>query len=111
MLLMAATLSMTSCGNDEPDNKDNSIVGSWTCSNHYHGGTDSFTFKKNGTMSWTYSGSWSFTDFTGTYTFNGSILTVTNSSGTTWVYIVAGLSDSSLVLIDEDGDSYTYYKK
>lgn len=101
----------TGCGDDEPDNDNKSIVGSWTCENHYYGGSDTFTFKKNGTMSWTYKGSWSFTDYTGSYTFNGSILTVTNTKGTTWIYIVAGLSDTTLVMIDEDGDSYTYHKK
>lgn len=108
---MIAVSHLSSCGDDDGPN-GSSIVGSWTCSKHYYGGSDTYTFKKNGTFSWTYSGTanW-FDDESGTYTFNGSMLTLTNKRGFSWIYMVVGLSDSSVIFIDEDGDKYTYYKK
>lgn len=96
-----------SCKNDEPSSyKD--IVGTWVCSDRYYLGTDTFVFKKNGKMSWSYTGSWTFNDYDGTYSFNGSILTITKSNGRTEVFLITGITDNSFVLVDEDGYAYTY---
>lgn len=109
-IILILPISLVSC--EDQDASDNSgIIGTWTCSNHYYGVSDSFTFKKNGNYEWTYSGTVDWYDSQkGTYTFNGSILTLTNIKGTTWVYVVLGITNSSMILIDEDGDKYTYYK-
>lgn len=110
LLFLVTAVALVSCGDDEDKNMP-SIIGSWTSSSHYYGGTDTFTFKKNGTYNWSYSGSMTFEDQTGSYIFNGTTLTVTNKKGTTWLYLVIALSDSSMVIMDEDGDKFTYYKK
>lgn len=112
VLLLSIFVSITlySCDDDDAPNNPG-IIGTWTCSNHYYGGSDSYTFKKNGNYEWSYSGTadW-FDSQKGTYTFNGSILTITNSKGTTWAYVVLGITNSSMIIMDEDGYKYTYYK-
>lgn len=112
-LLISFMLTLTTaCDKDKDKEPDGSIVGKWTCSNHYYGGSDTYTFNKNGKYTWTYSGiaDW-FDDQSGTYTFNGSLLTITNSRGTSFIYVVVGLSDTSMILIDEDGYKYTYFRQ
>lgn len=105
------TIILPACSKDDDSSYDSGIVGSWTCSDHYYGGSDTYTFKKNGTYEWNYRGTASWFDTEkGTYTFNDSILTIKNSKGSTRAYVVLGLTNSSLVIMDEDGDTYTYYK-
>lgn len=109
LIAFVSAVSFSSC--DKDGNGNSSIVGSWTCGVHYYGGSDTYTFKKNGTYTWTYSGPSSyFQDETGRYTYNGVILTTSSNRGSTRAYVVIGLTKSSLVIMDEDGDSYTYYK-
>ncbi|MDE7409706.1 MAG: lipocalin family protein [Muribaculaceae bacterium] len=110
LCVFIAVFTLSSCSKEEE--LDSSIVGTWSCSNRYYGGTDTYVFKKNGTYSWFYEGKadW-FNDENGTYTYNGTILTVTKSSGYTSMYMVIGISKSSLVLMDDEGDKYTYYRK
>lgn len=110
MLCVVIAPSFVSCGDDDEPG-DSSIVGSWTCDDHYYCGSDTFTFKKNGSYTWTYRGTadW-FDDQKGTYTYAENILVITNTKGTTWVYIVVSQTNASMVLMDEDGDRYTYYK-
>lgn len=106
-------MSMTwlSCEKDDDDSIDSGIVGTWTCSNHYYGGSDTYIFKKNGSYEWSYRGSANLFDpEKGSYTYNGTILTITNNNGTTWVYVVLGISNSTMTIMDEDGDKFTYYK-
>lgn len=110
LCVIIAGITIFSCSKDE--DSDTSIVGTWSCTDHYYGGTDTYIFKKNGTYRWFYEGEadW-FSDQNGTYTYNGAILTVTKSSGYTLMYMVIGISKSSLVIMDDDGSKYTYYRK
>ena len=104
-------ITLISCSKDELS--DSSIVGTWSCSDRYYGGTDTYIFKKNGSYSWFYKGTadW-FKDQNGTYTYNGTILTTKKASGTiTVMYVVIGITKSSLVIMDDEGDKYTYYRK
>lgn len=50
VLLLSIFVSITlySCDDDDAPNNPG-IIGTWTCSNHYYGGSDSYTFKKTGT--------------------------------------------------------------
>lgn len=111
-LVLCTFITFSSCSKDD-ENATASIVGTWTCNSHYYGGSDTYTFKSNGTYSWSYSGSadW-FPDDSGNYSFdnNRSTLTIHNKKGTTWVYIVMSLTSSSLTIMDEDGHTYYYTK-
>ena len=114
MMGLVVSICFTSCGDD--DENTNPFVGTWSCSKHYidriswDGGTDTYTFKSNGTYEWKCRG---WDDESGNYYYNESLktLTVTNQRGTTWVYIIPSLTDTYFVMIDEDGDSYTYNRK
>lgn len=118
MMVAMLSLSLSSCGDDDDDEGGggNPLVGTWSCSSHYidrvsfEGGTDTFTFKSNGTYEWKCRG---WDNESGKYYYNNSLntLTITNQKGTTLVYIIPTLTDSYFVMIDEDGDSYTYSKK
>ena len=117
MLLAMTSLSLSSCGDDDDDDGGgNPLVGTWSCSSHYidrvsyDGGTDTYTFKSNGTYEWKCRG---WDNESGKYYYNNSLstLTITNQKGTTWVYVIPTLTDSYFVMIDEDGDSYTYSKR
>ena len=117
MLVAMVSLSLSSCGDDDDDDGGgNPLVGTWSCSSHYidrvsyDGGTDTYTFKSNGTYEWKCRG---WDNESGKYYYNNSLstLTITNQKGTTWVYVIPTLTDSYFVMIDEDGDSYTYSKR
>ena len=99
-----------SCDKDD----DNSpLVGSWSCSNHYYGGsyggTDTYVFKSDGTYMWSCTGDW-WSDQNGRYSYNEDegILTINRSA--TEIYYVISLTQSSFTMMDEEGDYYTYYK-
>lgn len=110
--MMVAMLSVVffSCKDDDDDKV--SLVGTWYCNNRYAGGTDTYTFKSNNTYTWSGPKEY-FNDETGTYHYNNEsgLFTHTNSRGTTWVEYIPTLTTSLFVLIDEDGDRYTYHKK
>lgn len=117
MLAAMVSLSLSSCGDDDDDDGGgNPLVGTWSCSSHYidrisfNDGTDTYTFKSNGTYEWKCRG---WDNESGKYYYNNSLntLTITNQKGTTWVYVIPTLTDSYFVMIDEDGDSYTYSKR
>ena len=117
MLVAMVSLSLSSCGDDDDDDGGgNPLVGTWSCSSHYidrvsyDGGTDTYTFKSNGTYEWKCRG---WDNESGKYYYNNSLstLTITNQKGTTWVYVIPTLTDSYFVMIDEDGYSYTYSKR
>lgn len=114
VVLLGSTIAISSCSKDDNDVSSNSIVGTWSCNNHYYGGSDTFTFKSNGTYTWSYRGTadW-FNNETGNYAYDPlrSTLTIQNKKGTTWVYVVISLTSSSFTIMDEDGDTYFYQKK
>ena len=116
MIVAMLSLGLLSCGDDEEENVENPFVGTWLCSNHYidrvsyDSGTDTYTFKSNGSYEWKCRG---WDNESGYYNYNTSLktLTLSNKKGTTWVYIIPSITDSYFVIIDEDGDRYTYSKR
>ena len=116
-LISMMFFSLASCSSDDNDETmANGLVGTWECSDHYidlisfEDGTDYYTFKSNGTYEWRCRG---HNSHSGKYSYNkeSGLLTITNQKGTTWVYVIAALTDSFFVMIDEDGDRYTYTKQ
>ncbi len=109
MLALLAVGLLTSCEKNEPQN---GIVGTWSCSNHYYGGADTYTFNSNGTYTWSCTSTY-FSDDSGHYAFDKSrsTLTIQNRKGTTWIYVIVSLTSSSFTMMDEDGDTYFYSKK
>lgn len=111
ILVAIMSIGLVSCSKDD---KNNALVGSWSCSNHYYGGSyggiDTYVFKSNGTYEWSCTGDW-WDDISGRYSYNSDegILTI-DRNGYTNVYIIASITDSSFLMIDEEGDYYTYYK-
>ena len=110
-LLMVAP-TFTSCKDDDKDNPEtpesSSIVGTWVYTE------DDFSltliFSSNGTFIETYSeyynGSWDSESDAGSYTFDGSLLTIRYSDGDidSFEIFISGNS-----LVTEDGD--IFYKK
>jgi len=112
-VFMVAIVSagFVSCGDDNEEGGP--LVGSWTCDNHFYGGSDTYIFKADGTYEWSCRGWNDDTMKSGKYYYNKdlSTLTITNKKGTTWVYIMVSLTDSFFVIMDEDGSTYTYSKR
>lgn len=112
-VLLMSCFALSSCGDDdkdEPNGTNTSIVGTWSCSDRYYGGTDYFTFNQNGTYSWKCPGSW-HDPHSGNYSFNNGLLKVIKSNGTSWIYLVQFSNSDSFILTDEDGDSYLYTRE
>ena len=108
MFILLSAIALSSCKKNDGGGGNKQIVGTWTCSHHYYGGSDTFVFKSNGKYQW--NGPSPFPSHSGDYSFNGVILTISKTSGSTNVYTILSLTDSYFVMMDEDGDSYTYYK-
>lgn len=106
IILLTSFVTLTSCG-DEDD--DELIVGTWSCDNHYYGGTDYYTFKGDGTYTWKCPGSW-FDPESGSYSYSNGLLILVNTNGTSWTYLAGFSGKNTLILTDEDGDSYIYVK-
>ena len=109
-MLLAVCVVCMSCDKDE----SGGLVGTWSCDNHYYGGDyggrDTYVFKSNGTYEWSCTGNW-WDDETGRYTYDpeeGILAIVRN--GYTNLYVITSMTNSSFVMIDEDGGSYVYYK-
>ena len=110
MMVTLMCICFASCSKDD----SNPIVGTWSCSNHYYGGsfggTDTYVFKSNGTYTWSCTGDW-WDDKSGKYTYNEENGLLIIERSTTEMYYVLSLTDSSFTIMDEDGSKYTYYKK
>lgn len=106
MLCMVAAISAvaTSCKDDDDDAEDAQLVGTWHWSENGEWGE--YTFNSNGT--YTYDEYGGYTE-SGTYTYNHPTLTL-EYDGEKEVYVVKSISDSKLVLEDEEGDPITYRK-
>lgn len=113
MVISFACVTLMSCGSDENDELyENSkmIVGTWSCGDHYYGGTDYYTFNSNGKYSWKCPGSW-FEPNNGNYTYKNGLLILVNSKGTSWTYLVQFSNKDTFILTDEDGYSYSYSRE
>lgn len=117
LLITLLTICILSCSKDSDniDRVESKIVGSWSCDNHYYGGsyggTDTYVFKSDGTYTWSCTGDW-WEDAKGHYVYDedSGVLLITNSRGTKWVYQILSLTNSSFILVDEDGYRYRYYR-
>lgn len=105
---MVSTILLTSCKKNNNDTNDTTsgIVGTWTCSNHWYGGPDTYVFKSNGKYQW----SGPFSSESGDYSFNGAMLTTSSSTSVTRVFTIISLTDTYFVMMDQEASSYTYYK-
>ena len=118
MIAIVVTLfsvSFVSCGDDNNEKSGGPLVGTWSCSDHYvdrttgKDATDTYTFRSDGTYTWTCT-SWTTNNGSYNYDPNSGALIIVNQNGTTWAYFITSLTESSFVLIDEDGYRYRYYK-
>lgn len=118
LILIATTsvLTVVSCKKDEPKN---SIVGKWTCTDRFYDAihthefvSDTYEFSKNGTFKHKFqvigSYGYNFRPYDGNYVLNGAILTLYHSR--TDIYLVY-IKEYSMIITDEDGRTYTYYKE
>jgi len=108
MVLLLSGFALTSC--DDDDSAGGTLVGTWSCDNHYYGGTDYYTFKSGGAYSWECPGTW-FDPDSGHYTYNNGLLILVNEKGTNWTYFIQFVDKNTFVLTDEDGDRYTYTRE
>lgn len=120
VLWTAAIMSVafTSCSKDDDDDKDDKeeslIIGTWRDSSDE--GWDEFTFKKDGSFSWTFyeEGKGPADTEIGTYTYNHPALKLTFEEGDIEMYRVISISSSKLVLRffdDEEDETWTYTKR
>jgi len=113
--IVSAFFASCSSSDSDEESVGNPIVGSWSCDDHYYGGsyggTDTYVFKSDGSYEWSCTGDW-WDDDSGRYSYNhdNGELIISNRRGTVWVYHITSLSGSSFILIDEEGDSYRYYR-
>ena len=112
LLVTLLSLFVTGCSNDDEEENQNfsEIIGTWRC--NYEDGYDLIIFRSNGTGTWTeqsydYGGStWNMA-----YRTDGNKLIITDEEGYVEIYNIAKLSSSLLVLVDEDGDSWTFIRQ
>lgn len=107
MFIVLSTIVLPSCKKNDEGGSNNQIVGTWTCSNHWYGGSDTYVFRSNGKFQW--NGPYDKAEY-GDYSFNGVILTTSSASGVMRVFTILSLTNTYLVMMDQDGDSYKYYK-
>ena len=109
-LIMFLIVGLMSCNKSNSSSSNSQIIGMWVCHNHYYGGDDTYIFNSNDTYKWIGPDTWDVK--TGYYSYNPatSILTISPNNGTTRVYSILSLTSSNFVMMDEDGDCYTYYK-
>lgn len=107
MFIVLSTIVLPSCKKNDEGGNNNQIVGTWTCSNHWYGGSDTYVFRSNGKFQW--NGPYDKAEY-GDYSFNGVILTTSSASGVMRVFTILSLTNTYFVMMDQDGDSYKYYK-
>ena len=121
-MLSVVFMTFTACSKDDDNDVDNNsgsslIVGTWSCDHHYLDGyssgtpatIDTYVFYSDNTYKWTCK---SWDDQSGTYVYNEQTRTLTiyefNRNRT---YYVLNLTQEYLVIMDQDGDSYTYTRR
>lgn len=108
LLLMIAIISVfaiVSCSNEDAES---SFVGLWQCDNHWYGGASVYEFKNDATYTWR--GPYGKSE-SGVYSYTSSTLTFSQYTGQTRTYILLSKTSTNFVIMDQDGDSYTYFKK
>ncbi len=111
MLCLVVSMSFASCSDDdkdkdEPGGASVSIVGVWRCDYDGGSGYEYYEFKSNGIYdNWGYYGN-SFS-YSGTYEKKGSQLILDEDE----FYTISSLTKTQLILTDEYGDRYTYYRE
>jgi len=113
-LVMLLSLLLVSCENANVSS--NSLVGTWSCSNHYYDGVDTYTFKSNGTYTWTLIKTCDCCEDKeehGDYSYNkqSGTLTLSKRTGSTKIYLITSITKDYFVIMDNDLDCYTYYKE
>lgn len=106
MIAAVAALAITSCSKE--DKKDTAFVGKWQCDDHYYGGSDVYEFTEEGTYTWRCPG---WDSQSGVYSYTPSSISFSQYSGRTTTFILLSKTDSNFVIMDDDGDSYTYFRK
>ncbi|MBQ8711485.1 MAG: hypothetical protein IJ551_01480 [Prevotella sp.] len=111
-LMLVAALTFSACGDDDEEGggqQQTGFVGEWICK-AYNGGMN-LTMYKDGTY-------WyrdNYYSREGNWYHNNSLqtLSLTNwdSYGGTRTYFVLALTDSYFIIMNDDGDSYTYERK
>lgn len=114
LLVMLMGLMLVSCENANVSS--NSLVGTWSCSNHYYDGIDTYTFKSNGTYTWNLIKTCDCCDDkheSGDYSYNKEIgtLTLSKRTGRTEIYLITSVTKNYFVIMDDNADCYTYYKE
>lgn len=112
LFVMFLSLFIIGCSSDDEENNQmlSEIVGTWRC--NYEDGYDLIIFRSNGTGTWTeqaYDSGGSTRNIA--YEINGNKLIITDEEGYIEIYNIAKLSSSLLVLVDEDGDSWTFIRQ
>ena len=108
LLLMIAIISVfaiVSCSNEDAES---SFVGLWQCDNHWYGGASVYEFKNDATYTWR--GPYGKSE-SGVYSYTSSTLTFSQYTGQTRTYILLSKTSTNFVIMDQDGYSYTYFKK
>lgn len=121
ILAIAVCEALSSCSKNDSDS--NPFVGTWSCDNHFYGGTavgggvDTFVFKNNNLYEWSCTGNWIWTPTSGKYSYNknNGTLTLSPNGSRTTVYLVLSIEKNFFVIADiESGleaSSYTYYRQ
>lgn len=116
ILMCVTSFAITACSSDKNESSNNNpIVGTWSCSHHYYSSTgspDTYTFNADGTYRWSCPGH-SNPNRSGHYTYNqgtGLLSEAPTGINYTYTYYVS-ISGNQMVMIDQSGSSYTYYKR
>lgn len=109
----ACILTIGSCSKDDSSNlseTERNLIGTWVSSENWYGQKPVMKLSSGGILTYTnnfgesYSGTWS-------YNANNNILTRTSGQwSSTRVDYVQSVSNTTLVLLDFDGDASTWHK-
>lgn len=109
--MLSMTLAFVGCSDDDNDVSSSSIVGTWSYEEEDY--YEEITFKANGIMivesEEYYNGEWESWTERGTYELDGDKL-IANIDDEIAIVTVVSVTSSKLVLKDEDGDRWTYYR-
>lgn len=108
LLLAIAVITIFAVSSCSKESAASSFVGTWQCDDHWYGGPDVYEFKKDGTYTWRGP---SGKSESGVFSYTSATITFSQYSGRTRTYILLSKTNTNFVIMDDDGDSYTYFKK